>query len=166
MFIRISDTMLVAIAKAMAADGYVRKMGEKAAIVAKATSMYECPNGRAWKFPNKNDVRNVWLPAYTEAMANGTAPVVTPKAAKATAKATAAKATGKRVAGSPEAIAWGKEMAAARAAKRNGSKPASGSKAPAAKAPKAASGKLTQAQITMLAETAAQAAVKAILAAI
>ena len=112
MFIAIPDSNLVTIAHTLKAEGFVLapKCDVRGNIVRVAERDFPRTDGNHWRFPKGYTLKSVFYPAFNAA----DSPIVTAKATKAT------KASGKRVAGSPEAIAWGKAMAEARAAKRNG----------------------------------------------
>jgi hypothetical protein len=137
-FITIPNDVLSRIAVAMAAFGHDLTTRHQAVQIAAFANDpqngFARTDGNLWKYPMRPARIGYFKPAFVAA----DSPVVTPKATKAS-KPT--KASGKRVKGSPEAKAWGAEMAAARAAKRSGK----AAPKPAAK-PVQASGKLSTAE--------------------
>jgi hypothetical protein len=157
MFVAIPDSTLVLVAAILKAEGFILQPGcdVRSNIVRIAERDYPRTDGNHWRFPKGYTLKAVFYPAFEAAPSA----VVTPKG-KGKGKGKSVQAvpapSGKRVKGSPEAIAWGKEMAARRAAK-------SGKAAPAP-APAQASGTLTQAQIEAIAQATAVAVAQALAA--
>lgn len=164
MFVAIPDTMLAAIAVTLKAEGFILapKCDVRGNIVRIADRDYPRTDGNHWRFPKGYTLKAVFYPAFEAA--EGVEVKASGKAArKASGKAPAVKAQGAR--NHKPDCQCGMCLKIRGKAQAQTVKAQSGKAAPKQAAAQA-SGKLSEAQITMLAEAAAQAAVKAILAAI
>ncbi len=141
-FITIPNEMLARLGVAMASTSHTLTAKHQSVLIAEFANTpgnrdekgtFARTDGNLWKYPRTVDRRAYFKPAFLAA----DSPVVTP-ASKPASKPR--KSSGKRIKGSPEAIAWGAEMAARRAAKSGKAAPK-----PVASKPVQASGKLSAA---------------------